>query len=81
MIAKSMRRNEKPDYLKLMKKVLNTIAADKKKGQRTIELEPSIVTKKTPESKGPSMDIISEGDISLKVSAKKGKKNSRDEIK
>ena len=71
-IAKTLRRNEKPDYLKLIKKVLNIMAAFQMKSrQSTSELHLSIagsisnIREKLGNKK--SSEPIGEADVNVKV--------------
>lgn len=54
MIAKSLRRNEKPDYLKLIKKVLNVMAADRRKSPQELSKQPSLAVRKSANAKSTS---------------------------
>lgn len=77
-IAKSLRRNEKPDYLKIMKKVIQLISDD---GKQSKTLEDSHSTEREREKKKSTSESVNEEDILIKIDRLKENSSNRDRIK
>lgn len=79
-MAKSLRRNEKPDYLKLMKKVICTISQDAKLNTRKSNSLDENVDVRKRTGRTSEGDSLNEDEIVIKIDKAKSRKRS-DQVK
>jgi hypothetical protein len=86
-IAKSLRRNEKPDYLKLMKKVICMMGGDSKLSKssksnpisKSNSIEEHVLERKNGRAKG--VEAVDEEEIVIKIETMNGKDKRRDRVR
>lgn len=80
-IAKSLRRNEKPDYLKIMKKVICKLGGDSAKTRKSNTLDQDLIPEKKKNSHSSQNDSVDEEEIAIKIDKINGKDKRSDRVK